>query len=75
MVRPTIGSGFGVGCTACGDTVIAPHWSQFLCKDQVRHFWICESCGQRFDTTVELAGTAGRKLRGRARAEGLGAVA
>ena len=55
---PISAAGFGIACTSCGDTVIAPHWSQFVCKNEVRHFWACESCGQEFDTTVKLAGKA-----------------
>ena len=50
LMRP---SGFGIACASCGDSVIAPSWSQFVCREQVRHFWVCESCGQHFDTTVE----------------------
>ena len=75
MMTPTIGSGFGTACTACGESVIAPYWSQFICKNQVRHFWICEICDHRFDTTVELAGNLGRKSRARVCVDGLGAVA
>jgi hypothetical protein len=54
MVNPMAASGFGVTCTKCREPVIAPYWSQFVCQEQVRHFWICEACGHQFDTAVEL---------------------
>ncbi len=63
---PLSEAGFGVACTSCGDTVIAPHWSQFVCRDKVRHLWICESCGKQFDTTVQLSGKAATSCRVRA---------
>ena len=55
MVNRITASGFGVACTNCGEAVIAPYWSQFVCQEQVRHFWICEACGHQFDTAVELS--------------------
>lgn len=67
-------SGFGIACASCGDSVIAPYWSQFVCREQVRHFWVCESCGQGFDTTVELGRKAAAKKRPSAHGEQLCAL-
>jgi len=75
MANPMIASGFGLGCADCGDTVIAPYWSQFVCKNQIRHFWICEGCGHHFDTTVEMAADVGGRRRKPASTEHLSAVA
>ena len=75
MRHPVLGSGFGVACADCGDTVIAPYWSQFVCKHEVRHFWICESCGQPFRYNRELAHHSNGKRRKSAGTEYLSAVA
>jgi hypothetical protein len=63
MVNPMAASGFGVTCTKCREPVIAPYWSQFVCQEQVRHFWICEACGHQFDTAVELGLKGAAKWR------------
>jgi hypothetical protein len=38
-------SPYGMACTECNELVIAPEWSEYVGKHEVRHFWSCENCG------------------------------
>ena len=41
-----------VPCAQCGDTLLAPEWSEYLDDRHIRHLWSCDSCGYEFETTV-----------------------
>ena len=47
-------SPYGLACTECNELVIAPRWSQYVGKREVRHFWSCENCGHEIETMVDL---------------------
>jgi hypothetical protein len=42
-------------CAQCGDTLLAPEWSEHVNERCVRHFWSCDSCHYQFETTVYLS--------------------
>jgi ribosomal protein L37AE/L43A len=39
-------------CAQCGDSLIAPTWSQHVNDRCIRHFWECEACDYQFETAV-----------------------
>jgi len=39
-------------CAQCGETLFMPEWSEYLDRDRVRHLWVCDSCGYKFETLV-----------------------
>jgi|GEM_PF-7113343 len=41
-------------CAACGDWMIAPLMSEFDAAGEIRHHWVCESCGEVTSTAVSL---------------------
>ena len=43
-------------CTQCGDWMVAPLMSEFVGAGEIRHHWVCESCGEVRCTEVALAG-------------------
>jgi ribosomal protein L37AE/L43A len=45
-------------CAQCGDTLIAPEWSEHVNERCVRHFWSCDACGHEFETAVYLQESA-----------------
>jgi len=47
-------SHYGMACTLCNELVIAPTWSEYLSKHEVRHFWFCENCGHDIETVINL---------------------
>jgi hypothetical protein len=47
-------SPYGMACTECSDLVVAPRWSAYVSKHEVRHFWSCENCGHEVEMTVNL---------------------
>ena len=42
-------------CTQCGDWIVAPLMSEFVAGGEIRHHWVCESCGEVSCTAVALA--------------------
>ncbi len=42
-------------CPRCGNHVMAAEASEFLPDGHIRHSWACESCGEEFQTSVEIA--------------------
>jgi uncharacterized protein with PIN domain len=40
-------SPYGMACTECNDLLVAPKWSAYMSKHEVRHFWSCENCGHK----------------------------
>jgi hypothetical protein len=47
-------SPYGMECTVCDELVIAPPWSEYVSKHEVRHFWFCENCGHDIETVINL---------------------
>ena len=45
-------SPYGMTCTECNDLVVAPNWSAYVSKHEVRHVWSCENCGREIETVV-----------------------
>jgi hypothetical protein len=45
-------SGPSVPCAQCGDTLLAPEWSEYLDECRIRHLWSCDACGYRFESLV-----------------------
>jgi len=41
-------------CAQCGDTLVAPEWSEHVNERCVRHLWSCEACGYEFETSIYL---------------------
>jgi hypothetical protein len=44
-------------CPNCGETMTAsehPEFSECLSGDEIRHFWACDGCDNRFDTVVKF---------------------
>jgi ribosomal protein L37AE/L43A len=45
-------------CVKCGETLIAPEWSEYVSEELVLNLWSCRNCGQRFETEAHIpAGT------------------
>jgi transcription elongation factor Elf1 len=55
-------SPYGMACTECNDLLIAPRWSAYVSKHEVRHFWFCEYCGHEVEMTVNPHIDAAAKL-------------
>jgi len=53
---------YGMACTECNDLVVAPRWSAYVSKHEVRHFWSCENCGHEVEMTVNPRINAASKL-------------
>jgi ABC-type ATPase with predicted acetyltransferase domain len=51
-------SPYGMTCTECNELVIAPRWSAYATKHEVRHFWSCDNCGHEIETVVDPRITA-----------------
>jgi hypothetical protein len=47
-------SSYGMACTVCNEIVIAPTWSEYVSKEEVRHFWFCENCGHDIHTVINF---------------------
>ncbi len=45
-------SPYGMACTECNDLVVAPNWSAYVSKHEVRHVWSCENRGREIETVV-----------------------
>jgi transcription elongation factor Elf1 len=55
-------SPYGMACTECNDLLVAPKWSAYVSKHEVRHFWSCENCGHEIEMTVNPRINAASKL-------------
>ena len=47
-------SSYGMTCAVCNETIIAPTWSEYASKHEVRHFWFYENCGHDVETVINL---------------------
>lgn len=45
-------SSYGMACTECNELLIAPNWSKYVGKHEVRHLWSCENCGRQIEMAV-----------------------
>jgi hypothetical protein len=53
-------SSFGMNCAQCDSELIAPEWSEYLGKRNIRHLWHCWKCDFRFEIIVDtMLGTNG----------------
>ena len=44
-------------CPKCGELTMAPEYPEFsecLNGNEIRNFWICDRCDNRFDTVIKL---------------------
>jgi hypothetical protein len=44
-------------CPKCGELMMAPEYPEFtecVSGDEIRHFWACDSCDNRFATLVKF---------------------
>ena len=41
---------FGMRCVRCNHEIIAPHKSEFLDDDVIRHLWHCPCCKAMFES-------------------------
>jgi hypothetical protein len=42
-------------CPLCLDWMVAPLMSEFVEGGEIRHHWVCESCGETSTTAFEFA--------------------
>jgi hypothetical protein len=43
-------------CPNCGDLLVSPKTSTYLGLGRIEHFWHCDGCGTKFQTSARLAG-------------------
>jgi ribosomal protein L37AE/L43A len=48
-------------CVKCGETLIAPEWSEYVNEGLVLNLWSCRNCGQRFETEAHIPAVAASK--------------
>ena len=49
-------------CTKCGETLIAPEWSEYVSERLVLNLWSCRNCGSRFETEAYMPADAESKM-------------
>jgi hypothetical protein len=54
----THNSDCGTTCIQCGDALIAPEWSEYVCEWLVLNLWSCSKCGCRFETEAAMRADA-----------------
>jgi len=47
-------SPYGMPCIKCNHLLIAPVWSAYATKREVRHFWSCDNCCHEIEIVVNL---------------------
>jgi hypothetical protein len=45
---------FGAKCVQCKTELIAPEWSAYSDKAEIRHRWRCCRCDHCFETTADV---------------------
>jgi transcription elongation factor Elf1 len=44
---------YGTWCLQCGDSLIAPDDSTYVCDEKsIRHLWSCSNCGHQFEVSL-----------------------
>jgi ribosomal protein L37AE/L43A len=51
-------------CTKCGETLIAPEWTEYVSDGLVLNLWSCSNCGYRFETEAYMPADAESKIDG-----------
>jgi predicted RNA-binding Zn-ribbon protein involved in translation (DUF1610 family) len=59
-------SSFGAICEKCGETLIAPEWSECVSERLVINIWSCGNCGFEFETEACLSADAEPNLDSKA---------
>ena len=49
-------------CDKCGNTLIAPEWSEYVIDGLILNLWTCTKCGYRFETEAYMRGDAESKI-------------
>ena len=49
-------------CVKCGETLIAPEWSEYVSEGLVLNLWSCRNCGQRFETEAHIPAVTTSKV-------------
>ena len=49
-------------CAKCGESLVAPDWSEFVSERLVLNLWTCTKCGDRFETEACTAVDAAPKM-------------
>ena len=49
-------------CVKCGETLIAPEWSEYVSEGLVLNLWSCRNCGQRFETEARIPAVTTSKV-------------
>jgi hypothetical protein len=50
MMESLSSTDHGTTCAECGESLIAPDWSEYLSERLVLNLWSCPKCGCRFET-------------------------
>ena len=50
-------------CARCGDSLIAPEWSEYVDGGRILNLWACPNCGCRFETTAEFPADVAAEAR------------
>jgi len=56
-------STFGMRCVQCDNELIAPEWSEYRNKQQIRHLWCCWKCDCCFETIVSTKSMEAKAAR------------
>ena len=60
------GSAHGVTCDKCGNSLVAPEWSEYFSEEQlVLNLWTCMTCGNRFETEAFVGADPKSKIDGK----------
>ena len=61
------GSAHEVKCDKCGNSLIAPEWSEYFSEaNLVLNLWSCANCGSRFETEAFVLVDAKSKIGSKA---------
>jgi len=53
-IAPICNSECEMTCDKCGNTLIAPEWSEYVSDGHVLNFWSCWKCRYRFETEAYM---------------------
>jgi transcription elongation factor Elf1 len=65
MLSSSIRLSSGIRCLRCNDRLVAPNGSTYVREHHIRHSWLCDRCGQYFETSDRLAFHESSQARGR----------
>ena len=59
------GSAHPVNCDKCGESLIAPEWTEYFSEEElVLNLWSCMACGNRFETEAFVGANPKSKIEG-----------